>query len=152
MAKAVIRKGIETRAPGKDKQLIYQKVREYLQTLERSNVPVWRLYLYGSYAKDTYHADSDIDLAVFWDRDDIDGFDEDVLLRKLSCDVDLRIEPHSFARTDDRRTATSLLPRHMQGSRRRESLSPPTERHAVSKADPTGNIATVVFNNEITEQ
>ena len=86
--------------PGKDKQLIYQKIREYLRTLERSSVPVWRLYLYGSYAKDTYHADSDIDLAVFWDRDDIDGFDEDVLLRKLSCDVDLRIEPHSFARTD----------------------------------------------------
>jgi hypothetical protein len=64
-------------ASGKDKQLIYQKIRDYVQTLERSNVPVWRLYLYGSYAKDTYHADSDIDLAVFWDRDDIDGFDED---------------------------------------------------------------------------
>lgn len=87
-------------APGKDKQLIYQKIRDYVQTLERSNVPVWRLYLYGSYAKDTYHADSDIDLAVFWDRDDIDGFDEDVLLRKLCWGIDLRIEPHSFARTD----------------------------------------------------
>jgi predicted nucleotidyltransferase len=86
-------------ASGKDKQLIYQKIREYLRSLERSNVPVWRLYLYGSYAKDTYHANSDIDLAVFWDRDDIDGFDEDVLLRKLSGEVDLRIEPHSFART-----------------------------------------------------
>ena len=45
-------------------------------------------------------AESHIDLAVFWDRDDIDGFDEDVLLRKLCWDVDLRIEPHSFARTD----------------------------------------------------
>jgi predicted nucleotidyltransferase len=87
-------------ASKKDKKLIYQKINEYLQTLERSKVPVWRLYLYGSYAKGTYHADSDIDLAVFWDREDIDGFDEDVLLRKLSCDVDLRIEPHSFARTD----------------------------------------------------
>ena len=93
-------KGIQTMAPGKDKQLIYQKIRDYVQTLERSNVPVWRLYLYGSYAKNTYHADSDIDLAVFWDRDDIDGFDEDVLLRKLCWDIDLRIEPHSFARTD----------------------------------------------------
>lgn len=80
--------------------LIYQKIRDYVQTLEQSNVPVWRLYLYGSYAKDTYHADSDIDLAVFWDRDDIDGFDEDVLLRKLCWDIDLRIEPHSFARSD----------------------------------------------------
>jgi len=87
-------------APGKDKQVIYQKIRDYIQTLERSNVPVWRLYLYGSYAKNTYHPDSDIDLAVFWDRDDIDGFDEDVLLRQLCWEVDLRIEPHSFARTD----------------------------------------------------
>jgi tRNA nucleotidyltransferase (CCA-adding enzyme) len=41
-------------ASGKDKQLIYQKIRDYVQTLERSNVPVWRLYLYGSYAKNTY--------------------------------------------------------------------------------------------------
>lgn len=80
--------------------MIYQKIRDYLRTLERSNVPVSRLYPYGSYAKDTYHADSDIDLAVFWDRDDIDGFDEDVLLRRLCWDIDLRIEPHSFARTD----------------------------------------------------
>jgi len=87
-------------APGKDKQLIYQKIRDYVQTIQRNNVPVWRLYLYGSYAKNTYHEESDIDLAVFWDQDDIDGFDEDVLLRKLCWDIDLRIEPHSFARTD----------------------------------------------------
>ncbi|MCX7636160.1 MAG: nucleotidyltransferase domain-containing protein [Syntrophales bacterium] len=80
--------------------MIYRKIEEFLQNLERNNVPVWRLYLYGSYAKDTYNNGSDIDLAVFWDRDDIDGFDEDVLLRKLSWDVDLRIEPHSFARSD----------------------------------------------------
>jgi len=87
-------------ASEKDKRLIYQKVRDYVHTLEQSKVPVWRLYLYGSYAEGTYHADSDIDLAVFWDREDIDGFDEDVLLRKLCWDIDLRIEPHSFARTD----------------------------------------------------
>lgn len=54
----------------------------------------------GSHAKDVYHPDSDIDLAIFWDKDEIDGFDEDVLLMKLTRNVDLRIEPHSFARTD----------------------------------------------------
>ena len=80
--------------------MIYRKIRDYVQTLERSNVPIWRLYLYGSYTKNTYHAESDIDLAAFWDRDDIDGFDEDVLLRKLCWCIDLRIEPHSFARSD----------------------------------------------------
>ena len=60
---------------GKDKELIYQKIRDYVQTLAQSNVPIWRLYHYGSYAKNTYREESDIDLAVFWDRDDIDGFD-----------------------------------------------------------------------------
>ncbi len=59
-------------ATGKDKKVIYEKIKN----------------------------DSDIDLAVFWDRDDIDGLDEDIQLRMLSWDVDLRIDPHSFARTD----------------------------------------------------
>lgn len=31
---------------------------------------------------------------------DVDGFDEDVQLRKLRWNIDLRIEPHSFARSD----------------------------------------------------
>ena len=87
-------------ATGKAKKVICEKIRDCVKALEKNKVPVWRLYLYGSYAKNTFHADSDIDLAVFWDRDDIDGLDEDVQLRMLSWDVDLRIEPHSFARTD----------------------------------------------------
>ncbi|MDO8445744.1 MAG: nucleotidyltransferase domain-containing protein [Deltaproteobacteria bacterium] len=82
------------------KELINKKVREYVQVLKEHNIPVWRLYLFGSYAKGTYRKDSDIDLAVFWDKDEIDGFDEDVQLMKLRWDVDLTIEPHSFARTD----------------------------------------------------
>jgi len=38
-------------ATGKDKKVIYEKIREYVKTLEKNKVPVWRLYLYGSYAK-----------------------------------------------------------------------------------------------------
>jgi hypothetical protein len=37
---------------------------------------------------------------VFWDLDEIDGFDEDVQLMRLTRNVDLRIEPHSFSRKD----------------------------------------------------
>ncbi|OPY17513.1 MAG: Nucleotidyltransferase domain protein [Syntrophus sp. PtaB.Bin075] len=84
----------------KDKELIYEKIMEYVAKLKKNNVPVWRLYLYGSYAKNTFHPDGDIDLAVFWDREDIDGLDEDVQLRMLSWNIDPRIEPHSFACTD----------------------------------------------------
>ncbi|MBI3393158.1 MAG: nucleotidyltransferase domain-containing protein [Nitrospirae bacterium] len=83
-----------------DKNLIYLKVQEYLVALRENHIPVWRVYLYGSCAKGTFREDSDIDLAVFWDRDHIDGFDEDVQLLKLTKKIDLRIEPHSFARPD----------------------------------------------------
>jgi predicted nucleotidyltransferase len=34
--------------------------------MKEHNIPVWRLYLYGSYAKDTYHEYSDIDLSVIF--------------------------------------------------------------------------------------
>jgi len=80
--------------------MIDDQVRQYVQTLRDNGIVVWRLYLFGSHALGRAHAESDIDLAVFWDRDEIDGFDEDVQLMRLTRTVDLRIEPHSFSRKD----------------------------------------------------
>jgi hypothetical protein len=70
------------------------------QRLNSSRVGKSKCTTFKGLAKDTYHKYSDIDLAVFWDKDEIDGFDEDVLLMKLTRRVDLRIEPHSFAKSD----------------------------------------------------
>lgn len=83
-----------------DKQLIYQKIQQYLHVLEVNHIKIWRLYLYGSYAKNTYDSESDIDLAVFLEKDDLDGFEEDTQLLKLRRGVDMRIEPHLFAKSD----------------------------------------------------
>ena len=83
-----------------DSELIHQKIREYVLRLEEHRVGVWRIYLFGSFAKGTAGPDSDIDLAVFLDRDEVDGFHDDVALMRLTWDVDTRIEPHAFARTD----------------------------------------------------
>ncbi len=80
--------------------MIDQIIQRYLKILRENNIPVWHIYIYGSYVKGSYHKDSDIDLAVFWDKDNIDGFNEDAQLMRLTKNVDLRIEPHSFARTD----------------------------------------------------
>lgn len=83
-----------------DKKLTHQIIKRYLNILRENNIPIWRVYLYGSHVKGGYHKESDIDIAVFWDKETIDGFDEDVQLLKLTKNVDLRIEPHSFARMD----------------------------------------------------
>jgi len=81
-------------------RMINDTITQYVQTLRDNGIPVWRLYLFGSHAKGTAQADSDIDLAVFLGQDEIDGFSEDVQLMRLTRKVDLNIEPHCFSRRD----------------------------------------------------
>lgn len=87
-------------AQGTGGGVIDDQVKQYIQALRDNQIAVWRLYLFGSRARGTAQVESDIDLAVFWDLDEIDGFDEDVQLMRLTRNVDLRIEPHSFSRKD----------------------------------------------------
>jgi predicted nucleotidyltransferase len=83
-----------------NKRVIDKKIEEYIKLLQKNGFNIWRLYLFGSYATRRFDSESDIDLAIFLDKDEIDGFEEDVRLMHLRRKVDLRIEPHSFARTD----------------------------------------------------
>jgi len=83
-----------------NKRVILGKIKEYVNVLRENGVEVWRLYLFGSYASGAAVAHSDIDLAVFLNKRDIDGFREDLKLMRLRRKVDLRIEPHAFARAD----------------------------------------------------
>ncbi len=39
----------------RDKELIYTLIKKYVNVMKEHDIPVWRLYLYGSYAKGTYH-------------------------------------------------------------------------------------------------
>jgi len=55
--------------------------------------------LFGSYAKGTYHADSDIDIAIILKKID-DVIDMQIELMCLRSDDDLLIEPHPFSETD----------------------------------------------------
>ncbi|TVL99079.1 MAG: nucleotidyltransferase [Candidatus Brocadia sp. WS118] len=87
-------------ASQKDKHVIYQIIQEYITILKKHHIKIWRVYLYGSYAKGTYTRESDIDLAVFLEKDDLDGFEDDAQLMKLRRNVDLRLEPHPFAKSD----------------------------------------------------
>ncbi|HUW60152.1 MAG TPA: nucleotidyltransferase domain-containing protein [Candidatus Bathyarchaeia archaeon] len=81
-------------------EMIAGTIQTYVQRLAEHGIPVWRIYLFGSHARGAATKESDIDLAVFLDQDDIDGFREDTELMRLRRDLDLRIEPHAFAKTD----------------------------------------------------
>jgi predicted nucleotidyltransferase len=79
---------------------IENTVQKYLGTLALHNIPVSQAYLFGSCVKGTQHKDSDIDIAIFWDVDEIEHFASDLVLLKLTRTIDLRIEPHSFSRQE----------------------------------------------------
>jgi predicted nucleotidyltransferase len=60
---------------------------------------VQRAIMFGSFAKGTFHEDSDIDIAiVIKDVDDI--IDTQIDLMKLRRGIDFRIEPHPFMYAD----------------------------------------------------
>lgn len=64
--------------------------------LVKQQLPVEKVYLFGSYAKDTAKPYSDIDICVVSPVFGKDYWDEESLLRKLSLKVDLRIWPVAF--------------------------------------------------------
>ncbi|MDR0823161.1 MAG: nucleotidyltransferase domain-containing protein, partial [Endomicrobium sp.] len=65
---------------------------DYLKT----KMKVKRVYLFGSYAKNEYKQDSDIDVAVVSDVFKDDPVDDFVMLSMFGYDIDSRIEPHPF--------------------------------------------------------
>jgi predicted nucleotidyltransferase len=81
-----------------DKNKALKIVRKYIDSVNKK-FPIESVILFGSYAKGTYHKDSDIDLAiVFKSVDDI--IDRQIELMKMRTDDDLMIEPHPFSLSD----------------------------------------------------
>ena len=76
---------IEARYPSYKERLMKSLTKEYC--------PLKALYLYGSYSKGNYRADSDIDIAVIVERLDDDYFKDTPLLWKLRRKISNLIEP-----------------------------------------------------------
>jgi predicted nucleotidyltransferase len=74
--------------------LIRPSIERYLRALRQHHIRAQEVYLYGSYARGSADADSDIDLAIV--SDDLTGhrIEDQMTLIRLTWDVDLRIEPH----------------------------------------------------------
>lgn len=84
-----------------DKREAIIKVREY-SLLLRNFIPLEKVYLFGSYARDSYRADSDIDVAIVVNHLEGDYFSIQPLLWKLRRQIDDRIEPILIERDQDK--------------------------------------------------
>lgn len=83
-----------------DKREAIDKVKEYRELL-KNYFPHEKVYLFGSYAKNTNRADSDIDVAIVVSHIDGDYFSIHPLLWKLRRQIDDRIEPILIERDND---------------------------------------------------
>lgn len=75
-----------------DKEQAIKLARSYKAAVEE-RLPIKALYLYGSFSKGTYTADSDIDIAVVVEHLDDDYFVDTPLLWKLKRKISNLIEP-----------------------------------------------------------
>jgi predicted nucleotidyltransferase len=81
-----------------DKKEAIIAAQHYVNTV-RAKYPLTRALVFGSYAKGTHHAGSDIDVAVVMKSAD-NLFDAQVAVMHLRNDDDLMIEPHVFREKD----------------------------------------------------
>ncbi|MDP2236573.1 MAG: nucleotidyltransferase domain-containing protein [Bacteroidales bacterium] len=81
-----------------DKNEAIKIAQRYLASVN-SKFPVQNAFLFGSFVKGTNHPDSDIDIALVFDKVD-DIIDLQIQLMQIRTDDDLLIEPHPFRRSE----------------------------------------------------
>ncbi len=82
-----------------DQTTVLENVKGYIAYLQKNQLDVRAVYLFGSFAKGLANENSDIDLAIVL-RGMENSFLTQVQLMKYRRDFDLRIEPHPFFETD----------------------------------------------------
>lgn len=82
-----------------DKYTAIQTAIKYVELLKKHKFDVIKAYLFGSYARENYSGNSDIDVAVAL-RNIENRFNAQVSMLKLAANFDTRIEPHPFEESD----------------------------------------------------
>lgn len=75
---------------------IKQIVKEYYQILLQSGIPVEKIFLFGSYARNEQSKYSDVDVAVVLRKYLGDRFNTRLKLMRYAREFDEIIEPHPF--------------------------------------------------------
>lgn len=82
-----------------DKREAIKIAKRYINTIDKK-YPIKNAILFGSFAKNTHHGNSDIDIAIVFDNPIEDIIDMQIELMCLRNDDDLLIEPHPFSKSD----------------------------------------------------
>ena len=82
-----------------DKVTTLNILAEFLKAIPRDKYILSKAYLFGSYARNNQHDESDIDLALVI-KNLPDPFAAQIELMHLRRKFDLRIEPHPFRESD----------------------------------------------------
>lgn len=80
-------------------QIAYNIASKYVTYLKQNNNDIIKAILFGSYARGNFNNDSDIDLAIIFNKLD-DKFKTQVKLLMLTTKFDTRIEPHPLEEKD----------------------------------------------------
>jgi len=83
-----------------DKIEVLEKLKLYSEQINEISNPEM-IYLFGSYANGNWHKDSDIDVALVFDKLQVNQFELMKKILKLRRDIDLRIEPLIFEKDKD---------------------------------------------------
>ncbi|PIU37343.1 nucleotidyltransferase [Candidatus Roizmanbacteria bacterium CG06_land_8_20_14_3_00_34_14] len=75
-------------------------VSKYIINVKKQGIPVWRVYIFGSYVKGTADIHSDIDVCVISKKFGKDRQKERVMLMNIRSENDGLIEPHPFSPED----------------------------------------------------
>lgn len=78
-----------------DKRKAVSLAKQYVRGL-LGEYKIKKAFLFGSFARGNFHADSDIDIALVLPGS-FDAFDMRIKLMKMRWDLDTRIEPHPIA-------------------------------------------------------
>jgi predicted nucleotidyltransferase len=84
-----------------DQKQVIKLLREYKLVLSK-HFKLDQMFLYGSYARQSASADSDIDVAIILKEFNDNYFDVVPKIWKLRKSIDPRIEPHVFELGKDR--------------------------------------------------
>jgi uncharacterized protein len=92
---------VKLKIAGMDKSEVINKVKQY-RLLLQEHFSFEKVYLFGSYAKETNNEDSDIDVAIVVNHFEGDYFSTTPLLWKLRRQIDNRIEPVIIEKDHDK--------------------------------------------------